>query len=57
MAPLAAATVSPTAFIASAALACLLAALLLFVTARHPATAVTSPLPTLNPPHPALHPE
>ncbi|GIH08415.1 MFS transporter [Rhizocola hellebori] len=39
IAPLAAATVSPTAFMASTATACLLAALLLFATSRHPAAA------------------
>jgi MFS family permease len=50
VAPLAAATVSPTAFIASTAVACLLASLLLFATARHPATAP----PLLDP---ALHPQ
>jgi MFS family permease len=38
IAPLAAATVSPTTFIASTAIVCLLASLLLFATTRHPAT-------------------
>ncbi len=61
IAPLAAALVSPTAFIASTAVACLLASLLLFTTAHHraatPASAPDAPvcaLPALDPPRPAL---